>query len=71
MYVSFWQALPGTPGVKAAICAVIAAFVFFALMLWVYPVITEVFFDPGQATTVAPGPAGEQVGGAGASEVTV
>lgn len=71
MYVSFWQALPGTPGVKAAICVVIAAFVFFALMLWVYPVITEVFFDPGQATTVAPGPVGEQVGHGDSNTVNV
>lgn len=62
MYVSFWQALPGTTWVKVTICAVIAAFVFFALMFWVYPLITEVFFDPGQATTVTPGPVGEQVG---------
>lgn len=62
MYVSFWQALPGTTGVKVGICVVIAVFVFFALMFWVYPLITEVFFDPGQATTVIPGPAGEQVG---------
>jgi hypothetical protein len=46
MYAALWRILPGPVWVRIILCVVLLAAVLTSLVLWVFPVVNELFAPP-------------------------